>query len=1282
MTPWRRRLRRLRLALTFTCATLIIVAAVVVALVQALLPHIAAHPERVAAFLSERLQRPVSIDEVHGEWAGVGPVLRLEGVHIAAVDVASPPLVIPQAEIALDFSAWARSNRRFSEFRLIGLDLSLTRGDDGRWNVSGLTGGDAAASEGDNPLLMLGALVVRNARVRVVDSSQSLDVVVRADELRLLNWGERHRLLGLVRRDGSTGRPLEVIADYDAAGQSGRAYLGARDTDFATLLDGFSARDLRLGGGSGRVQVWADLRAGAIDSAQVSFDVAGLDIAPVAAARDAPAPLATGLARVSGIASWRRAANGWRFDVAKLRAARDAREPPETQASVVAGIDAAGAPEYRFTSQQLDLSTLAALAALPGLASDGLREWLAEASPRGQILDAAARCGGACDGGDFDLSAKLAGLSLASVGKKPGVDRLDAQIMGDAGAIVLHVPEQAAVVRYPRKFREPFVLSRFGGDIAAFRIDGAWRVETDALDLEGNGYALQARGGIELPDDGTKPLLDLYALVAYADVRAAHYFLPIGDLGPNTTKWLEQGLIAGTIDNARATVRGDLDDWPFRDLGGRFDARVEISGLTLDYSPGKWPRAEGVATVAEFVNNGLRAQASGNVLGAHASSAVAVIPDFKDAVLELDVEGEGGGPELLDVLHASPLGERYADELKGIAIGGRGVLKFRLDMPLKPEVPGKIHGEVDLTDARMEAKKWNVDFAGATGKLKFDDGGFVGGPFAIRYRDVPARFTVAVGDGTVERSNAVEAKLEGNLPMSVVFADFQTLKAWWPKFPGSSDWTAEVAIPRPGAADKATTLRLRSELRGTAIELPAPLDKLEGDAMPIDIALNLPVEGSPITIALGDVARLRGRLPSPSRSTFAATLALGDAMPQTVPNDGIAVSGHASLIDLSGWTGVGFGAGPDLITSVDLGADSARIGGGEFRDVGFKIDDRPDGVGFVFTGPTIAGTVHVPKADIVKSGITVQLERLHWPESPKPAPGAAETDPLDGVAPSTIPPLHVAIGDFRLGTAVFGETRLESVPAGNGMRIDQFDTRSPSLQMHARGEWTGDGRTHKTAIDMDLTAEDIGRMLSSLGFSGLFDGGQTLAHIDASWAGSPATFSPSRLDGKLKLNVNEGRVLDVEPGVGRIFGLFSVREIPRRLALDFGDFFKTGMSFTSIAGEFDLRDGSAYTQNLHIASPAADIRISGRTGLKAKDYDQQMVVTPRVGGTFTVVGALAGGPAGAAAGLAVQTLFNKAINQVTSARYHVGGSWDKPDIKLISKERARKSKAAEQPVKK
>jgi len=161
--------------------------------------------------------------------------------------------------------------------------------------------------------------------------------------------------------------------------------------------------------------------------------------------------------------------------------------------------------------------------------------------------------------------------------------------------------------------------------------------------------------------------------------------------------------------------------------------------------------------------------------------------------------------------------------------------------------------------------------------------------------------------------------------------------------------------------------------------------------------------------------------------------------------------------------------------------------------------------------------------------------------------------------------------------------------------------------------------------------------------------------------------------------VSEGRILEVEPGMGRLLGLFSIREIPRRLALDFGDFFRTGFTFKSIGGEFALHDGSAFTTDLHITSPSADIRINGRTGLKSRDYDQQMVVVPHVGGTLPVVGAVVGGPAGAAAGLAVQTLFYKAINTVTTARYHVAGSWDKPVITLVSRERARRDAAPEAP---
>ena len=117
------------------------------------------------------------------------------------------------------------------------------------------------------------------------------------------------------------------------------------------------------------------------------------------------------------------------------------------------------------------------------------------------------------------------------------------------------------------------------------------------------------------------------------------------------------------------------------------------------------------------------------------------------------------------------------------------------------------------------------------------------------------------------------------------------------------------------------------------------------------------------------------------------------------------------------------------------------------------------------------------------------------------------------------------------------------------------------------------------------------------------------------------------------------------------------------------------MSFNSVDGTFTLEGGNATTDDLTIVSPAADIAISGRTGLRSKDYDQEMVVTPRAGVALPVVGALAGGPVGAAAGLVVQSLLGRKINRAASSTYRVTGSWEKPEIVLISKNETRNAAA-------
>ena len=84
----------------------------------------------------------------------------------------------------------------------------------------------------------------------------------------------------------------------------------------------------------------------------------------------------------------------------------------------------------------------------------------------------------------------------------------------------------------------------------------------------------------------------------------------------------------------------------------------------------------------------------------------------------------------------------------------------------------------------------------------------------------------------------------------------------------------------------------------------------------------------------------------------------------------------------------------------------------------------------------------------------------------------------------------------------------------------------------------------------------------------------------------------------------------------------SISALPRRLALDFRDVFNRGFVFDDITADFVVVDGNAYTDNLKLTGPVAEVGLIGRTGLRDRDYHQQAVVTAEPGKVLPTVGAL------------------------------------------------------------
>jgi uncharacterized protein YhdP len=141
-------------------------------------------------------------------------------------------------------------------------------------------------------------------------------------------------------------------------------------------------------------------------------------------------------------------------------------------------------------------------------------------------------------------------------------------------------------------------------------------------------------------------------------------------------------------------------------------------------------------------------------------------------------------------------------------------------------------------------------------------------------------------------------------------------------------------------------------------------------------------------------------------------------------------------------------------------------------------------------------------------------------------------------------------------------------------------------------------------------------------------------------------------------------LIGIKPGAGRVLGLASVAALPRRLALDFSDLTDKGFAFDTARGDFDLRDGNAYTDNVLVKGPAAEIGMIGRVGLKNKDYDQTAVVTGSIGNSLPAA-ALLGGPVLGAAVLVFTQVFKQPLKGLARGYYRITGSWDNPTVERI-----------------
>ncbi|MDX9740288.1 MAG: YhdP family protein [Gammaproteobacteria bacterium] len=1239
----------------------LVLLAVLLSIVRVLLPHVDGWKEDIEQRVGDAIGREIAIGIIAADWRGLNPRLVLEDVRIVSGDD-DDGVHFERAELEMD--SWRSLLHRSIHLRrldLTGLRFTAVRDSAGHVSIAGFNrqmSGEATA--GALPPLR-GRFRLRDMQVRWIDHAHPAgprEHLFTDGDFSLHSDGERHQMDGEFSPPVILGQRIHLMADLRAP-VSGRPeasiFAEGVGLHLAEWLDGRAAGGLRLAGGVAEGRIWAEWREGALLDVAGRLTLAQMAIVPVSSAD--PAPLASDL---SASFHWRRADGGWRLYADRVGLGADHEVRGERRLALGMGIAGAEPDALIGRLKGFALEDVLALALASGRVPETVVKAIEGMRPQGELDDLGFAVAPGEGGSRYRVSAAFADVSASPWAGAPGVSGIAGALHMDERSGRLEMDSSESAATFDGLFRDSLPAARMRASLSWEKIPEGWRVRAPVFGFASADVAFDAWGRLDMTADA-RPALALFARFQASTVERISRYLPAGIMSDGLVGWLDRSILAGVVPSGELIVHGEPEDFPFEDGTGTFRIEFDVRDGVLEYAP-EWPRIDGIDAHFAFRGKTMRIDAGkGATHGAQIASARVAIDDLTAHPAVLTVRGEASAPtaDALSFLRDTPLAERFGAYVERVEAQGRTSLDLDLRLPLGGHA--QVQGTVTLADSMLRLGPDGVEISGIDGALRFSEAGLSGQGIRGRVLDLPATFNVSARGEDAARITRVEAR--GGIDADGLSGLLRLPRAW---FEGRAGWRAWVDVPAVAPDGSGMELRVVSTLEGLALTLPEPLNKPAARTLAASVRMPLDddAEAHPVLVTLGDDTAIAVALDAERRFTR-GELRFGGGAAQLPDDEGLRIAGTVAHVSVDAWRRIFDGKGASAATGgvpgvrhLDLRAGVAEAFGRRFHDLTVNAQVAQGAWGLRLSGRELAGTLRIPQDPTAPW--TADFEYLHLARAD--ADAGLNGDVVD---PRQLPALRVRSERFVWDGAELGRMQLDAVPRPAGLRLERLELDSPIMHVNARGDWVRVDDVQYSSFNIDLDAADFGKAIAGFGYADSFRGGKADAVISARWDGPPTAFALEKLHGSMNIAIADGRLLDVEPGAGRVFGLISLQALPRRLTLDFSDFFGKGFSFDRINGTFEVKDGIARTDDLVMTGPAARVEARGDVDLARRLYDQTVVVTPSVSSGLPLAGIVAGGVPMAAALLLMERVFKSDIDRIARLRYRVSGPWHDPRIERL-----------------
>lgn len=1268
----------------YAFAFIILNAAVLVTVVRLALPEIGSYNNEIQSWVSKQMEHPVVIEGINAEWQGWTPNLYLENIDLYTQDNSSLITKLDSAHIGIDLIASIRAREIIPSYLSVsGLDLSISRRHDGSLSISSDNDPDfntdsTKSSALSGWLLKQKHIILEKASVAWHDEKSPRKETQFSDvKIQLKTDNQRVQIEADVSLPKQLGQTLSVKMDVYGniltPEWSGSIYIETEKFNPTDLLNDFQIKSI---GGIANIKLWTSWKQSRLIDFNSELNYSSF----LLTAENYKLPVNNVTLSLFGERSQNK---DWLLNITIDELQTANKIWPESNHQLLIEKDANDNNQYDGYFSYLNLEEVLPFIIATNVIPKNIKDVFERHTLKGELIDLNISYQPVSkENNPFLFKTAFNNLEFISADENHSISGLKGSLTAHSEKINIQLNSSTPKIKVGSLYEDPLSFSDLNANLELINNETAELI-IHKLNIASIDLSINTSGKIRFDDKS--PFVDMVMHVDETSIENIPAYLP-RQTSPKLRAWFNNALAGGKFLSGDLLFHGYLSDYPFDNAEGHFKALINIENTTVEYNQ-KWPAIDNFTAEIILNNDDLSVLSrSGYIFDAKINDLSGEIKNLSKGNHLLNITGSLNGhtSDATHFISQSPLKEKHSLRESINNVVGSFELDLKLDIPLGKNNTN-VEGLVAFTGATIESNIPGLGLEDVNGKVNFTNHKVWGGDIDALYQGLPVTLTIPrIGPdepySEIYEISGIADKAFIVNQLGSFFPSFNSVgKSISTYFDGESKWSLSLKKSISDNNISNRDVELSSDLNGVEINLPYPFGKSKEETRPLilstrftDVSINK-INFNFDNTFFTDVSIDNSK----NLMVKNILIGLGQQHGESPQTSDISIQGSLEKLNLSEWIDI---IAIDNIAQSQKNASHQTSGitgeftigelqiiNNNFNDVKINLNNPAEGWKVSFDGSEIKG-----HAQLIKTGnnqndkLLVELESLslHGSETENDS-SQSEID--------KIPELEVSIESFNYKDNQLGQLELQTNNVENGINISNLSISKPGFNITANGEWMRIDGIDRSEFYAKLESESIETMLATFNYnSANIQEGQTTIEMNANWMDTPMSFSMEKIIGELDMKIDKGQFLDINPSAGRLFGLLSIQTLPRRLALDFTDLFKKGFAFDSISGSFNMDQGHAYTNDLEMIGPAANIIVSGRTGIVTEDYDQIATITPKVSNSLPVASALFG-PIGVGVGAVIYLtgeLFKsipEKIDQILRYQYSIKGSWDNPDIVKIKK---------------